>query len=184
MKSQLTQQLSLSDQAYALLLSRCSHHVYPRHSLILEPGNRVDKLFFIEKGLLRGYRLVEGSDITHHFYLENWFATDYESYLLETPGELFIETLTPVSLYAFTRQAMEALYAEHPVFERMGRIMAERAYLTMVARFKSFQTQTLGERYESLVRLHPTLFQQVPQKYIASYLGVAPQSLSRIKGKR
>ncbi len=181
MRNGIAQYLPLSDEAYQHLKAAGQWRTYAKNELLLPLHKPVSKMFFIEQGLLRGYRLVDGLEITHHFYPENWFGTDYQSYLTGTPCELHLTALTEVTVYEFQKSALEALFHQHHELERLGRILAEDAYLQMVERLKEFQIKDLKMRYLNLINKNPGLFQQVPQKHIASYLGVAPQSLSRIK---
>ncbi len=173
--------IALTEVENELLLSKAKQVHYAKNELLLLAGTPVRKLFFFKKGIVRGYRIEKEIAITHYFYTENILGTDYESYLTGEPGELYLEALTPVEVYEFQQEAFQALYDQSHTFERLGRIFAEVAYLNMVKRMKAFQTQDLKARYLSLMAQHPDLLYQVPQKYIASYLGVTPQSLSRIR---
>ncbi len=138
-------------------------------------------LYFIKQGMIRSYRLKDGKDFTHHFYGKKWFATDYHSFLTGQPGTLYLETLTPCTVHVWDKSIIQQLYTTYPILERLGRIMAEEAYLLMAERTTTLQINNLKEKYDSLIRTHPDLILNVPQKYIASYLGVSEQSLSRIK---
>jgi len=147
-------------------------------------GHPFLKLWFIQEGLVRAYRIVDSKDFTFFFFTAQNFATDYESFLTEKSSPLFFETLTEVRYREFSKSTVESLYRANPRYEYLGRIMAERAYLSATERLKQFQTETLEQRYEKLLQRAPELFQQIPQYHIASYLGVSPQSLSRIRAKR
>ena len=125
--------------------------------------------------------IVNGKDFTHHFFTPGWFATDYESFLTNHESSLFISSLTKVVLYEIDKDILNNLYQKEQQFEKLGRIIAEKAYLFTVEKMSSLQTLDLKDRYKRLVDKMPELFQSVPQKYIASYLGVSEQSLSRIK---
>ena len=149
--------------------------------LLSHPNQISRKLFFIEKGFLRGYKIVDGKDYTHHFYSENWFATDFESFLTNAHSTQFIEALTNVHYYEFDKEQLLILYDTHPELQKLGRIIAEKAYLATVDKLTAIQTLDLKKRYQDLILKNKRLFQNVPQKYIASYLGVSEQSLSRIK---
>ncbi len=141
-------------------------------------------MFFLESGIFRSYRLIDGVDYTHYFFTEHWFASDYQSYLQQQVGSLYIEALSEGSYFEFQKNVLDSYFDRHPLFQKLGRIIAEQAYLKMVQRMIDFQTLSLKERYEQLIKQHPQLFQTIPQKYIASYLGVTQQSLSRIKAER
>lgn len=151
---------------------------------ILFWGERVfGELWYVERGLLRAYRLIEGQDFTYFFFPQQQFAVDFQSFLSRQPSPLLFEALTEAELRIFPRAAIYDLYEAYPRFERLGRLMAEQAYLSAAERLKQFQTDDLETRYTKLVARHPELFQAVPQHYIASYLGVKPQSLSRIRAR-
>lgn len=141
------------------------------------------KLLFVEQGMLRAYRIVKGKDVTFFFFFESDFAVDYESYLTEQPSPLYLETCTDCRLIEFEKNAVLSLYPTSISFQALGRIMAERAYLSATQRLKQFQTDSLEERYLALLEKNPELFQRIPQYHLASYLGVNPQSLSRLRAK-
>ena len=173
--------VSLTDDEYQALLSFSKSKNAKRNDIIFRPGTISRKYLFIINGLLRGYRIIEGKEYTHHFYLNDWFATDYKSYLIEQPSDLYIQSLTDVEYFEFDKKDLLELFNSYHQFEKLGRIIAEKAYLLTVDKLEDIQTLSLKQRYLSLIQKSPELFQQVPQKYIASYLGVSEQSLSRIK---
>ncbi len=181
MKEAINACITISDEIFQSLQSAAEYKKLPKREILAHPGKAMRKILFLEKGMLRGYRLVEGQEYTHHFYFDQWFATDYHSYLTESPSQLFLESITEIAYYEFDKTVFEDLCHKYHVIERLGRIIAERAYLTMVERMIHFQTNDLKQRYQSLIANNPQLLQEVPQKYLASYLGVAEQSLSRIK---
>jgi CRP/FNR family transcriptional regulator, anaerobic regulatory protein len=151
---------------------------------ILFDGMQVfNKLYYIKSGIIRSYRLIDGEDYTYFFFSDNDFAVDYQSYLTDTVSPLFFETLTETAVFVFNKKDIYKLYEQYPKFERIGRLMAEYAYLSAADRLKQHQTDDLKTRYLKLVSKSPDLFQAVPQHYIASYLGVKPQSLSRIRAE-
>ncbi len=154
--------------------------VSKKHALI-EPGRVIKKLFFLEKGALRAFRYVDGLDYTHFFFSDNWFVTDFKSYLTDLESELFIETITDSVYYEINKSELDTLIEEFPVLEKLMRIIAERAYLFAVDRLEGLQTKPLKQRYDELLEQNPELFLSFQQKHIASYLGVTEQSLSRIK---
>jgi len=141
------------------------------------------KLFFIQHGLFRAYRIIDGKDFTFFFFTSGEFATDYESFLNESKSPLFFEALVDSDYIEFNKSTISRLYTIYPKFERVGKLMAEKAYLSATNRLKEFQTEPLEKRYLNLLTKNPKLFQQVPQYHIASYLGVNPQSLSRVRAK-
>lgn len=181
MKQTILSHINLSDAEYDLLLHIGKLKTVPRKTVLFREGEVSSKILFVDQGLMRAFRYQNGNEYTHFFFAEKWFATDFKSYLTQAPGELYIESLTETTYYEFDKEEFTPLFAQHPQFERLGRIIAEKAYLLMVDRIEAFQLHTLTERYLKLTQQNPDLFLQVPQKYIATYLGVSEQSLSRIK---
>jgi len=182
-KAIVSEIVDLSPDQWTLLEDLAFAKKAKKGDLILRADSRTRDLFFLNTGLWRGYRLIEDQEYTHHFFGAGWFATDFQSYLTGEPGKLYLQALSDSDYRVFHKKELEELYQQYPVFEKVGRVLAERAYLHMVDRLVDFQTNNLHERYQQLLRKHPNLLQEVPQKYIASYLGVAGQSLSRIKSK-
>lgn len=181
MKEIIQSHLEFSDESYDLLMNIATEKEVRKNQLIFYPDKPVDKILFLKKGLLRGYKIIDGKDYTHHFYFENWFATDFSSFLNEKPSQIFIESVEKTNYYEFKKKDLLHLYNKSHQNERLARIIAEKAFLITVEKLADLQLLNLNEKYEALIKRNPGLFQRVPQKYIASYLGVSEQSLSRIK---
>lgn len=141
------------------------------------------KMYLIKSGIVRSFRLIDGEDFTYLFFAKNNFACDFQSYLTGEKSPLLFETLTDTEFLIFEKKAIYAIYEKFPKFEKLGRLMAEKAYLVSAERLKQYQTDDLKTRYLKLLSQNPTLFQQVPQHYIATYLGVKPRSLSRMRAE-
>ncbi len=183
MKEFLSKHIDFSEEEYESFISIAAIKEYKKNDYLLKADRSVQKLFFIKSGFMRGYRIQDGIDITHHFYLDNWLATDYESYLSGNQGELYIQALVDTVVYEFNKSSLHTFFKTHEKFEKIRFVQAEDAYLRMVRRLKNFQYMELKERYLELVNRNPELFNLVPQRHIASYLGVTPQSLSRLKSE-
>ena len=181
MKSLLSKYFEFSDTDYNTFIAKGKLLEYKKGDYLLRANEVANKLFFIKKGFVRGFRLVDGKDTTHFFYRENWFATDYESYLEGSIGEIYLQALLDTTAHVFDKNSLYLFFEGHKNFEKIRYIIAEHAYLQMVRKFKNLQTNDLKERYKKTISENPELFNLVPQKYIASYLGVEPQSLSRLK---
>lgn len=183
MKKIIQSEVNLSDEIYELFLNSSIKKVVQKNQILFNPNRANDKILFLVKGILRGYRIIDGKDYTHHFYFSNWFATDFESFINENPSQIYIETLTDTIFYEFKKKDLTNLYEKYHQLEKLGRIIAEKAYLATVEKLSDMQILDLKQRFSSLINRNPELFQKVPQKHIASYLGVSEQSLSRIKNK-
>lgn len=139
--------------------------------------------YFVKSGMIRSYRIIDGNDFTYNFFLPGEFGVDLESYLKKTPSTMFLQVITPTILIKFRFSQIFPLFEEHPRLQRIALTMAEFGYLKLLERMKEFQSDSLEIRYLNLIHKHEELFQKAPLQYIASYLGVKPQSLSRIRAK-
>lgn len=152
-----------------------------RKEFLLQQGEICKFASFINKGCLRYFYLVDGEEHTGQFFFENGWYLDYESFLTGKPSKQNIEALEPTDLVVLSKIDLEKLYKEIPKFERFGRLMAENAFLGLKSRTEMLTNESAEERYLHLVESRPKVIERVSQHYIASYLGLQPQSLSRIR---
>ena len=152
-----------------------------RHELLLREGEVCHAAAYIERGGLRYFYNVQGEEHTGQFFFEGEWYTDYDSFLDQRPSAQNIQALEPTRVWLMARADLYRLYEERPVFERFGRLMAEQAYRGSRARGAGLLNQTPAERYERLLRERPQLVQRVSQRLLATYLGIKPESLSRIR---
>ena len=101
---------TLSDENYQLLLNSATKKTANRKQVLFYPGKPLNKMLFIEKGGLRGYKIVKDKDYTHHFYFSDWFATDFESFLTNNPSQIYIEALEDTVYYEFLKNDLLKLY--------------------------------------------------------------------------
>ncbi len=155
----------------------------PKNTVFFKGESVFNRLYFLQGGIVRSYRLIDGKDFTYYFFFQNEFVVDFESFLTDEKSPFFFETLEDSTAFCFEKKDIYKLYNLYPKFEKIGRVMAENAYLSAAKRLKQYQTDSLKSRYLQLLEKSPSLLQKVPQHYIASYLGVNPQSLSRVKAE-
>jgi len=150
-------------------------------TVLLREGEISRKMFFIKEGVLRACFEHKGKDITFQFFLERQAVSSYESFWNGTPSSLTIESIEPSVLYVITKQNFSKLFDENPEFkERMREVLLMRMG-NYARHFMSFIRDTPKERYVTLMKEKPELLIRIPQHYIASYLGITPVSLSRIR---
>ena len=183
MKDIIRSYMPFSDDSFDLLMGIAIENHVKKNTILFKPSRPANKILFLTNGLLRGYKIIDGKDFTHHFYVNNWFATDLTSFLTEQPGELYIEAIEDSMYFEFNKKELNRLYKESHDIANLGRIMAEKAFLLTVEKLSNMQLHQLSDKYALLLEQHPDLIQRVPQKHIASYLGVSEQSLSRIKSQ-
>ena len=176
--------IPLTEADYAAFATALQPLTLAKKQFLLREGEVCRQVAFVERGGLRYFYTVEGEERTGQFFFEGSWYADYDSFLDQKPARQSIEAIEPTRLWLLARADLYRLYEERPVFERFGRLMAEQAYRGSKARSAGLLNQTPTERYEQLVRERPELVQRVSQRLIATYLGIKPESLSRIRGRR
>ncbi|SHN60758.1 cAMP-binding domain of CRP or a regulatory subunit of cAMP-dependent protein kinases [Flavobacterium fryxellicola] len=137
---------------------------------------------FIEKGILRSFYIDEkGNEHLVQFAIEGWWITDLSSFLTNSHSIYTIEALEDSELLLLTTAAREALMDQIPMFERYQRLLLQNAYIANQARINSALTETAEEKYINLGNAYPGIVKRVPQHMIASYLGLTPETLSRVR---
>lgn len=154
---------------------------YAKKEFILKEGEICDKIFFINSGCARDFFNIEGEEKIVEFFFENSWFTDYGSFLTGQPTIENLQAIEPCEVVYFSKVSLYNLYITNPVFERVGRVMAENAFINLMKISSMRTNHDPQERYLNLMKSRPELFERIPQHYIASYLGLQPQSLSRIR---
>lgn len=162
---------------------------YPAGTRLLSPGELCTKMRFIISGMGRAYFIdPEGKEFTWSFHYanpqlveKNLFIVDYHSFLTQSPSQLYIEAIDELKVLEIEKSAIDELYAASQYWNQLGRIITENVYLYTHNRTLSLLTQSAKERYEKMRKDDPLLISMIPQYLLASYLGVTPESLSRLK---
>lgn len=155
---------------------------YPKKTLLLQEGEICNFEAYINKGCIRSYYLDEnGFELTLQFAVEDWWVSDITSFHEHQPSNMFIETLEDCEILVLNPGTKELLLQQVPAFERFFRILIQR-HLAVVQK-RLFQTIAwpAQERYQDFLNLYPDIPQRVAQHYIASYLGISPEFLSKIR---
>jgi CRP-like cAMP-binding protein len=177
----LSQFISLNQSEEHIFVSKLVLKRYKKKELILQEGDICKHTYFINSGCLRYFYVVDGVENTGQFFFENGWYTDYHSFLTGKPTVQNLEPLEDCELLLLSKTALEQLFVEVPKFEKYGRIMAENAFLGSRYKNEMLTNQTAEERYLTLMKERPKVLERIPQHYIASYLGIKPPSLSRIR---
>jgi CRP-like cAMP-binding protein len=172
---------SLCEQEIQLLRNAVDKKVYTKSEIIFTEGNVSDEIYFVTKGCVRLFYNVDGTDKTAFFYTEGQFICAGESYTFNIPAIENYQAVEQTEIYVFTKSKIDVLLKEVPKFEIIARIATENELITCQKVIASFVTKSAEERYIDLLNTQAELFQRVPQQYIASFLGVSPETLSRIK---
>jgi CRP-like cAMP-binding protein len=179
--NRLSQLISLEKSEQEVFVSKLIVKHYQKKELILREGQVCKYAYFINQGCFRYYYNVKGQENTAQFFFENGWYTDYNSFLTGKPTKQNIEALEQTEALLLSAKDLQQLYTDIPKFERFGRLMAENAFLGIRQRSEMLENQSAEERYLSLMKERPKVFERIPQHYIASYLGIKPPSLSRIR---
>lgn len=137
---------------------------------------------FINEGCLRVYQVDEkGLEHVAMFGTEGWWISDMYSFLASTPAQYNVDALEASEVFCIDKPSLEELYLRIPKFERFFRILLQNAFIAQQQRIIAALSKTAEERYLDFLERYPLLEQRIPQHQIASYLGIAPESLSRIR---
>jgi CRP/FNR family transcriptional regulator, anaerobic regulatory protein len=151
--------------------------------LLLEQGSICRYLYILENGFARGYYFREGKYITSWFAFANDVVSSMYSFVSQKPSYENIEILEDSILYCISYEQLQDLYQKFPEFNLIGRLLTEKYYIALEERILSLQSQSAQERYKNLLKSKPQLLQHASLGQIASYLGVSPETLSRIRAK-
>ncbi len=155
----------------------------PKGSFLITEGKICNHIYFLEQGCLRGYYNLDGKEISHWFAFENNVVTSFYSFITRKPCVENIQLMEDCTLWAISYDHLQHLYNKHSDIERMGRILNEQYYVLLEERFVSNHFKEAKERYEYLITNSPHILQRVPLGYVASYLGITQETLSRIRNK-
>lgn len=148
---------------------------------LLQSGGICRYIIYIDTGLVRYYIDTEKGEQTNYFNREGEFVCDYISFLPQRASNVNIQALEDTIVYLITYDDMQRFYKEVEHGERFGRLGLEEVFVTVITQIASLYTDPPDVRYANFISSFPHLAQRIPQYYIASYVGVKPQSLSRIR---
>lgn len=172
--------LTLKEQEHlcSLLVIR---KLLPRQYLV-QQGDVCNYESFVCKGFLRSFYIDDnGEDHTLHFAMEDWWITDSTSFIMRVPATRNIIALENSLIVQISKSCLDQLYTDIPAFEKFWRLLNQNACMAQDQRILNAISMTGAERYHALIEKYPTLEQRMPQKYIASYLGITPVFLSQIR---
>lgn len=156
-----------------------------KRQFIVQPNFIVKNRNYVVKGAFRAYVVDDhGQDSTIAFAIEDWWITDYNSYILQTPATMFVIALEDSIILEISYEKEQLLKQSNHKFETFFRIRAERTAAFMQQRIISNLTQTAEERYDRFMEKYPQIAERVPQYALASYLGITTEFLSRIRNKK
>lgn len=152
--------------------------------LLTRQGETCRQVSFINKGLLRFYYNLDGKEISTGFMQQGEYIAQYDSFLMQQPSKGNVDALEDAELINLSYEDVQSIYRSYPVFQIFGRRIAEMLFIMIVNQTTNLLTMSPEERYLFVTDNEPFIIQRVPQYMIASYIGITPEHLSRLRRKR
>ena len=176
--------VDLEDQELDALNAIVKTKNLKKRQFIVQPGFVCKHQSHVVKGALRVYFIAkDGTEHTTQFAIEDWWISDFYSYVHQEPAKLFVEALEDSIIQQIAFEDTEKLCADFPKFERFFRLVAQKAFAYSQRRVLSNLEKTAEEKYLEFYEMYPSIVQRVPQYMLASYLGMTPEFLSKIRKK-
>lgn len=184
LKAFFNQLVTLSDKEFEDISKYFKPITLKEGAYFVEEGEKCNRIAFIRRGFMRAfYEINDEMEVTKYIQPKHTLITAFASFNSREPSQEYIQALTDCELWVIDYDSMQKLYAKYPKWQELGRIVMEQIHQHLEKRILSFLTQNAEERYRSLVQENPRLIQDVPLRYIASMLGITPETLSRIRQK-
>ncbi|ARK11387.1 Crp/Fnr family transcriptional regulator [Fibrella sp. ES10-3-2-2] len=174
----------LSDLVLADIEQATTVQSIPKGTILLEAGNICQHVWFIAAGAARAFYYKDGREATAWFMGQHDFIISVRSFIEQKPSYEYIQTLTDCTLVSITYSQLQHLYQKHPSFNSVGRQLIEKYYALSEERLFQLRMNTAAERYDLLLTTHPAIFKQASLKQIASYIGVTPETVSRLRKRK
>jgi len=180
----LIKYVDFSKEELDLIASKFDRQIIEKNKLFLREGEICKKVAFVESGALTLSQTIDtGDEHILDFFTSGNIISDYYSFLKSIPSETNIKALKESSLLVISKKDMDSLYKTIPKYQKLGRILAEESFMQLAEILKNASLPPI-KRYERLVQQKPMVYENFPQYMIASYLGIRPEWLSKIRAKK
>jgi len=173
--------MKLKESEWLFIASFFRRKVLPKGAIMTKQGETESYLSFIEKGIVRFYIPDEENELTFDFSFDKEFACAYDSFLTQAPSQYELQTLTETIVWQISFEDLQQVYATSVAGNYLGRFATEKLFLAKSKRELSLLKHNAKERYLRLFEEQPNILKSIPLKYVASYIGITPQALSRIR---
>jgi len=178
----IQQHIQLDQAEIDEFLSLLAERKVSKKDFLIKPGQDVQYEYFVLKGCLKAYYLdKKGNKHILQFAIEDWWISDFEAFFKNEPASLHIEAIEDSYLLGIKKEILEPLYERIPKFERFFRIKTTNAFVALRSRILSSLQLDARERYLDFCKTYPSIEKRIPNYHIANYLGITPESLSRIR---
>lgn len=173
--------MPISQEEIEAIVETMTIKQYKKGTVLLKEGQISTEVYFVLDGCVRQYYLVDGEEKTNNFFTEEQWVISMNSFGQNKPSNHYLDCSMESSLVVGNRENEENLYKRFPKLETVSRKVMEKVFAEQQEMLSSYTTDTAEQRYLKLLKSRPDLFQKIPQYQIASYVGVKPESLSRIR---
>jgi len=178
----ITKEIHLEQEEKDEFVSILSEIFVPKKDFLIIPDQPVDKEYYVVEGCLKAYYQDEvGDKHIIQFAIEDWWISDFEAFFNSQPSKLYVEAIEDSRLLAIDKKSLETLYQRIPKFERFFRLKITSAFVSLRTRILSSLQKSNKQRYLDFCITYPDIEKRIPNYHIANYLGVKPESLSRIR---
>jgi len=180
----IKEKITISDPDLETVLSYFKPQKVKKSEILVNPGEKPERIYFVVSGCLRIFFLTEGgAEATRHFAFENQFATALVSFITGEISKEYVQAVEDTEVYFIWQSDFYELLKIIPQWEKLYRHYLEYAYVTNTNRLMSFITLDATERYRQLLAQNPNVVMRMPNKMVASYLNISQETLSRLKSK-
>lgn len=173
--------MPLSDEEIRAIVETMHIQHFEKGTVLLKERQISTEVYFVLDGCVRQYYLVDGDEKTNNFFTEEQWVISMNSFSQNNPSNHYLDCCMDCTLVVGNREKEEILYKQFPKFESVSRKVMEKVFAEQQEIMSTYTTDTAEQRYLKLLKSRPDLFQKIPQYQIASYIGVKPESLSRIR---
>ncbi len=177
----IAKNIPITDENWNIFAEKNIRREYKKKDIILKEGEIDDYLTIVEEGAARLFFIKQNKEITTRFVFKYQYLTSYDSFLNRSPSRCNVEALTDMVLWRVHYDDLQEVYRTSSVGNLIGRLTIESIYVEKLNKEFSYLSESAEERYLKLMKEQPDLFQLIPLKHIATYMGITPQALSRIR---
>ena len=183
-KNAFSEHIKLTETELLILSESLITKHYKKGEYFIKEKDFCDYVGFVDKGLFYFFYLIDGVEHIRGFFFMNDFISNYPCFLLGNKSKFYIRALENSSITLIHKKDLFLLYKQLPKLQELSRSIVEKLYIEISEKYESFFIKTAEERYLELINSEPDILKIVPQYMIASYLGITPEGLSRIKKRK
>lgn len=183
LKKFISRFVTLSDAELDEIANKFKNKAVRKNGFVLKEGDTCKDLVFVQKGCLRLYYVKDDIEVSVWFAFQHSSAIEIYSFISESPSEYFLQAIEDSEVLYLPKTELKKMYQQQPKMQEMMKNFWEAVLLDLINRFTALQKDSAEKRYLDLLKKQPDYLESIPQKYLASFLGVTPTSLSRIRKK-